>query len=227
MKLRAIALDDEPISLEILKHYAEKVPHLVEIKAVFTGILQAKKYLEEEKVDLVFLDIHMPLISGIEFYRLWGKDRLLIFTTAHREFALEGFDMHAVDYLLKPFGFERFSHAVVKARRLYLGNMEEPRASDSILTLKSGLSTERINLSDVLYIRGMGDYLKVFLEDRKPVIIRMTMHSMVEAIDEGFVRIHRSYIVRLDKLTSIGPKCVKIKETVLPVGQKYKSAILK
>lgn len=214
--IRAIALDDEPLPLEILRAFCERIPDEISLLATFSKVTEAKQFLETEEVDLIFLDIQMPFLSGLDFYRLFGADKLLILTTAYSDFALESFDLGAVDYLLKPFDFERFHQAVKKALR-YQSTASKSAAKD-VLWVKSDSRQVRVELHQILYIEAMADYLRIFLENGKPLVTRMTLKKMVEELDENFVRIHKSYIVRKDKITAKSPKEVQVGSVTLPVG---------
>lgn len=211
--IKAIALDDEPLPLEILRTFCGRIPQDVRLLATFSKVTEAKSYLETQEVNLIFLDIQMPLLSGIEFYRLFGKDKLLILTTAYSDFALEGFNLGAVDYLLKPFDFERFAQAIKKANQLL-----NAQSFSSFIWVKSDANQIKIPLSHILYIEAMADYLRIHLEHGKPVITRMTLKKMLEMLDENFVRIHKSFIVRKDKITSKSPKEIKVGTVILPIG---------
>lgn len=218
--LRAIALDDEPMPLEILQHYADQMPDTLQLLEVFTSVLEAKAFLDREEVDLVLLDIQMPMLSGIDFYVLFGKGRLLIFTTAFRDFALEGFNLNAVDYLLKPFDFDRFRSAVEKAELIHLGR-ESVINREASLRVRTGNSWVKLDTRQILYIEAMGDYLRIHSHTGRPVVTRMTMKAMAEQLDENFLRIHKSYIVRIDQLTTIASRYVEIGNIHLPVGETF------
>ncbi len=220
--IKAIALDDEPLPLEILRTFCERIPEEISLLAAFSKVTEAKQFLETEKVDLIFLDIQMPFLSGLDFYRLFGSDKLLILTTAYSDFALEGFNLGAVDYLLKPFDFERFHQAVKKALR-YKSAVVKTQ-TEGVLWIKSDAKQVRVNLSEILYIEAMSDYLRIFMEQGKPLVTRMTLKKMLEELDENFVRIHKSYIVRKDKITAKSTKEVQIGTVRLPVGSSIGSA---
>ncbi len=219
--IRAIALDDEPLPLEILGNFCARISGEIQLLAAFSKVTEAKQFLESQEVDLIFLDIQMPFLSGLDFYRLFGGEKLLILTTAYSDFALDGFNLGAVDYLLKPFDFERFHQAVKKAVKFQLANSHTSTAS---MWIKSDSKQVKVELDQVLYIEAMADYLRIFVENGRPLVTRMTLKKMGELLDENFVRIHKSYIVRKDKITAKGPKEVQIGSVTLPVGALLGSA---
>lgn len=218
--IKAIALDDEPLPLEILKAYADRIPDRIDLISVFNKVQDTKAFLEKEHVDLIFMDIQMPMLSGIDFYRLFGQKKLLIFTTAFSNYAIEGFELHAVDYLLKPFDFERFEIAIRKAEEIHFARTLTPLDQGSIF-VKSDSSLNKIFLHEILYVEGLGDYLKIYREHGKPLVTRMTMKGFYELLNNDFLRIHKSFIVRLDKIQSINPKEVKINGLSLPIGPSF------
>lgn len=217
--LKAIALDDEPLPLEILQTFCERIPEEIQLVKTFSKVTDAKQFLELEPVDLIFLDVQMPLLSGIEFYKLFGKNKLLILTTAFSEFALEGFNLNAVDYLLKPFDFERFKKSVEKAQ-MHLA-MQAPTKEEAFIWVKVESKQVKIELEKVVYIEGMADYLRIHLDEEKPIVTRMTMKKMMDSLDSNFLRIHKSYIIREDKITAKSSKEVQLGEVTLPISASY------
>ena len=198
--MKCIALDDEPLALEILKDFCSKVPFL-ELEKTFVKASDAAKYLRKFPVDLLFLDIQMPDISGIDFYKSLAQSPMVIFTTAYSEYALEGFNLSAVDYLLKPFEFERFSEAVHKAQAYRL---------------------VKIHFKDILFIETMDDYLKIHVENGKPVLTLMNLKAMEEKLNPTeFCRVHRSYIVPVGKIAFVRNKMITINTFEIPIGNKY------
>ncbi|WP_268033939.1 LytR/AlgR family response regulator transcription factor [Algoriphagus sp. PAP.12] len=217
--LKAIALDDEPLPLEILQTFCDRIPEEIQLVKIFSKVTDAKQFLELEQVDLIFLDVQMPLLSGIEFYKLFGKNKLLILTTAFSEFALEGFNLEAVDYLLKPFDFERFKKSVDKASRHFA--MQSSQKDESFIWVKVDSKHVKIELEKVVYIEGMADYLRIHFDDGKPIVTRMTMKKMIENLDSNFLRIHKSFIIREDKITAKSSKEVHLGEVTLPISASY------
>lgn len=223
--LTAIALDDEPMALEILRYYADRMPDEVKLQATFSSILDAKAFLETESVDLIFLDVRMPLLSGLEFYKMFGKDCLLVLTTAYADYALEGFKLNAVDYLLKPFDFKHFENAVQKAKTMLRIRALAPEDADTIFLRVDGHQV-KIKTSQITYVEGMGDYLKIFLNTGKFLVTRQTIKTMEEQLRGDFLRIHKSYIVPTNQISVFSATEVKIGEKTLPVGQTYSKILL-
>jgi DNA-binding LytR/AlgR family response regulator len=218
--MTAIAIDDEPMALEVIKSHAAKVPFL-ELTACFTNAFEGIDYMQKHGTDLVFLDIKMPDITGIEISRSLPREVMIIFTTAYSEHAVEGFEVDAVDYLLKPFSLARFLKACSRAQELFLLKKggSEP---GSYLFLKDGYEQVKVMLEDILYIEAAGNYLNVFVESGR-ITTRQTLNDM-EAIlpRDKFIRIHRSYIVAKSKVTRFSRQSVYIREVELPVGNNYK-----
>lgn len=216
--MKAIAVDDEPIALEIIKSHASKVPYL-DLKAQFTDAFKALEYLQKEGIDLIFLDIKMPDISGIDFFNSLSKKPLLIFTTAYSEHAVTSFEMDAVDYLLKPFSLTRFLKGCNKAFELYNArNASEP--SDH-LYIKTGYEQVKVFYDEILYLEASGNYVTFVLKD-KNILSRSTF---VEAINllppDKFVRVHRSYIVSVNKIDKAERYQVTINNMKIPVSDAY------
>lgn len=233
MSLRALAIDDEPLALQVVETFAGRVPFL-ELEGTYESPFDAQPVLESGAIDLLFLDINMPDLSGIEFLRSLARPPLVIFTTAYKQYALEGFELDALDYLLKPYSFERFLKAVTKARRM-LGNGENrgnkspiPGPEDFIL-LKVEHQTVRIALDKLLYVEGQKDYLKLYLEDRPhPIMTLKSMRSLEETLSPfGFMRIHRSYLIALHRIDAFKKNQLQIGEHILPIGDTYQDSFHK
>ncbi|MGK9119132.1 LytR/AlgR family response regulator transcription factor [Olivibacter jilunii] len=221
--IKAIAIDDEPIALGIIQKLAEKVPFL-QIDSTFTNAYQAIEYLQVEKVDLLFLDIKMPDISGIDFYDGLYKKPFVIFTTAYAEHALKGFDLDAVDYLLKPFSVTRFLKACHKAKNLLQVKNGVTEMSHSIL-VKSGIEQIRLYLNDLLYIEATGNYVS-FVCKNEIVNSRMTLTECEELLPKSrFIRIHRSFIVNTDAVTKIERHQLTAQGYILPISSSYKNKL--
>ncbi|GAA3926372.1 response regulator [Chitinophaga oryziterrae] len=213
--IRAIALDDEPPALNVLQSFCEKMGTIV-LEKTFTGVADALKYLEQFPVDLLFLDINMPAISGIDFYKSIPQKIMVIFTTAYSEHAVESYNLNAVDYLLKPFTFQRFLQAVEKADK-YL-RLEQPK--DLVLRVDYGLV--KIVLADILFIEAYDNYLKIHVVNLKPVIVRMTMKALLSSIPADlFIRVHRSYIVSLSHIEQVRNKVISVAGQKIPLGSSY------
>ncbi len=216
--MKAIAIDDEPIALDIVTAHASKVPFL-ELKQVFTDAFKAMEYLQRESVDLIFLDIKMPDISGIDFFNSLGKKPLVIFTTAYSEHAVTSFELDAVDYLLKPFSLSRFLKACNKAYELYTFRTKGPAADH--MFIKTGYELVKVFFADILYLEATGNYVTFFLES-KNILSRSTFLEAIALLPpEQFVRIHRSYLVAKPKVTKVERQQVWINALSLPVGDAY------
>ncbi len=221
--ITAIAIDDEPLALELIKAYAAKVPQL-DLRKTFTRTSEARQYLQEFPVDLIFLDIRMPDISGIEFYKAHGGDTRVIFTTAYSQYAVTGFDLKAADYLLKPFTFDRFQQAVEQARTQLRTTLAQAAPEQRNLQVRAEYSLVNIALADILYLETMDDYIKVHIEGRKPVLTLMRMKQMEEKLPaREFVRIHRSYIVPVARIEAVRNKIVHIANIEIPIGATYET----
>lgn len=218
--IKAIAIDDEPLPLEILEGYCQDVDFL-KLEKTLTQTGEAKKYLQKFPVDLLFLDIHMPSVSGIDFYRELEQETMVIFTTAHSQYALEGFNLNAVDYLLKPYSKERFMVAVNKANDFYSFLHNKTTQKSNHIFIRSEYSLLKIAVDEILYIEGLADYLKIHLLRGKPVITRMTMKSILERLPSDFIRVHRSFIVPMSRIESVRNKNITLRGVQIPIGSSY------
>lgn len=219
--IKAIAIDDEPLALAILQTFCQETDG-IDLLRTFTKPQEAEEYLKTEKVDLVFLDIQMPSISGLEFFKKIPEGIQVVFTTAFAEFAVDGFNLQALDYLLKPFSYERFKQSIDKVSN-YLELLDKPdNNQEQILQIRADYSLYRIKTSDILYIEGLDDYVKIVLKDHKPIVARITMKNMVEKLPfKDFIRIHRSFIVPLGGIISYRNKMVHLAQKEFPVGSSY------
>lgn len=226
--LSAIAIDDEPVALDVVKNLAAKIPFL-SMKAFFTNAFEAADFLRKEKIDLLFLDIKMPDISGIDFLKSIPNPPMVIFTTAYSEHAVQSFELDAIDYLLKPFSLSRFLKACNKAHEQH--EMKSKRNGTSFeptsVFIKSGYGQVRVELDDILYAESSGNYVQFVLEKQK-IVSRLTM-SEAEALLPAafFIRIHRSYIVAKKHINKIEKNSIWTGETELPVGASYINEIQK
>jgi len=213
--IKAIAIDDEPIALNIIKEHQEKIPFL-EIIEFFTNPIEAIAYLEKNRVDLIFLDIKMPDISGIELLKSLTTKPLVIFTTAYPEHAIDGFELDAVDYLLKPFEFMRFLKAVNKVRK-----MVSPETKTESIFVKNGYDYERIDIDDIQYLEGAGNYIK-FVKKEREILSRMTM-SEIEGLvkNTGLMRIHRSFFVNTKHILKVEKHQVSVGAFKIPIGASH------
>jgi two-component system LytT family response regulator len=225
--LTAIAIDDEPIALDIVKNLAAKIPFL-SMKAFFTNAFEAADFLHREKIDLIFLDIKMPDISGIDFLQSISNPPMVIFTTAYSEHAVQSFELDAIDYLLKPFSLTRFLKACNKAQEQFeLRQYNNNAASPGAIFIKSGYEQLRVELNDILYAESNGNYTQFVLTDKK-ILSRLTMTEAETLLPvPSFIRIHRSYIVSKKYITKMDKNSVWIQQTELPVGANYANEVAK
>lgn len=224
--MRTIAVDDEPLSLELIETYCKRFDFL-RFEKGFSNTASARHYLGKNAVDLLFLDIRMPAVSGLDFYHALPHKPMLIFATSYSEYALESYDLNAVDYLLKPFTLARFEKAVLKAREMYnlVHNATAAPAAKSLL-LKADYGLVKINLSDILFIEGLDNYLKIYLQHAQPVIVRLTLKVLMEKLHEDeFVRVHRSYIVPVSRIESLKQKIISVAGEEIPVGKNYEDRL--
>ncbi|MFD2245184.1 LytR/AlgR family response regulator transcription factor [Pontibacter ruber] len=233
MTIRCLAVDDEPLALDIIESYISKLPFLQLVKTC-SSATEAMQVLQEEQIDLMFLDIEMPELTGIQFLNILKHHPLIIFTTAYPDYALEGFNQDAVDYLLKPIPFDRFVKAVNKAQeRLQHGKApkEQPTvaapAEHDFMFVKADYKTIRVDFKDILWIEGLKDYIIIQTKDQK-IITLLSMNKMMEKLPESkFLRVHRSFIVALQKIDSIEKSRIRIGNKEIPIGEVYKDHFLK
>lgn len=229
MTIRCLAIDDEPLALQQIVAYINKVPFL-ELAAQCQSALEARAFLTDERVDAIFCDINMPDLNGMDFVKSLAVPPLIVFTTAYSEYAIEGFKVNAVDYLLKPFGLQDFQRAANRLKErldMNQANMPSPQTSqDNTLFLKTDYRIIKVNISDIRYVEAMSEYLKVWLEgEAKPIITLLSMKKMEERLPDNFMRIHRSYIINLEKIQEVNKnRVIMDTDTYLPIGDLYKEA---
>lgn len=217
--MKAIALDDEPLPLRLLRTFSAQTG-FIDLVATFTSPVEANKFIEQNKIDLLFLDIQMPGISGIDFLKAIPGSTLTIFTTAFSEYAVEGFNLKAVDYLLKPFEYSRFLQAAVRARELY--EHKEMNVANEALLIKADYGLTRVPFTDILYIEGLNNYVKIYLPNKRSLLVRMSMKDMMDKLPvKNFMRVHRSYIVPLRFVASVRNRTIDLGHIQLPVGVNY------
>lgn len=225
-----MAIDDEPLALQQLVAYINKVPFL-ELAAQCQSALEARAFLEHDTADAIFCDINMPDLNGMDFVKSLAAPPLIVFTTAYSEYAVEGFRVNAVDYLLKPFGLQDFQRAANRLRERIESNVPSVGGSstdiqDDVLFLKTDYRIVKVSIPDIRYIEAMSEYLKVWIEgELKPIITLLSMKKIEERLPDYFIRIHRSYIVNLTKIQEVNKNRIIIDaQTYLPIGDMYKEA---
>jgi two-component system LytT family response regulator len=225
--ISCIAIDDEPLALDLVKAYINKTPGLNFLGA-FEDAIDAVEFIKGNKIDLLFLDIQMPDLNGLQLFKNLEEKPMVIFTTAYGEFALQGFELNAIDYLLKPFTFSRFSKAATKAIQFHqFINQSSPEAG-SFIFVKSGYDLLKIMLDEIEYIEGLDDYIKIHLSTNKIVVTLMPLKSILDKLpDQRFIRIHRSYIVPLHKVKGLRNKKLILNNIDLPIGDTYTEKVMK
>ncbi|MBU2938516.1 LytTR family DNA-binding domain-containing protein [Lacinutrix sp. C3R15] len=231
LKITCVIVDDEPMALNLVESYVEKTPFL-ELKQKCSSAMEAMEFIKEHPVDLLFLDIQMPDLTGLEFSKMLPKETRVIFTTAFDQYALDGFKVEALDYLLKPFDYAEFLAAANKANTwfaLVKGKQKSLVSEEKeFLFVKSEYKQLRIKLADVLYFEGLKDYIKIWLKDNpKPVLTLMSLKSLEEELpDTQFMRVHRSFIVSLNNIDVIERSQIIINEQRITVSEQYKPKFL-
>ncbi|GAB3563825.1 LytTR family DNA-binding domain-containing protein [Spirosoma luteolum] len=223
--IRAIAIDDEPPALRIITYFCGHLPG-IDLLKTFTRPDEALAFLAHEPIDLLFLDINMPAMTGIDFYKAIPQKALVIFTTAYAEYAVTGFDLSAVDYLLKPFTPDRFRQAVDKAReQLHWQNRADDGVPDPFLYIRADYKLYQVPLDDILYVEGLDDYIKIHRQTGHPIVARLTMKALLQKLpDADFVRVHRSFIVPLRRIEAVRNKIIQLAGQSIPIGISYESA---
>lgn len=220
--IKCLVIDDEPLALQQLASYVEKIPYFT-LVAQCHGAVEAREIIDRERVDAIFVDINMPDINGMDFVKQLSAPPIVVFTTAYSEYA--------VDYLLKPFGLDDFKRAATKVKKRYeLENnaaAQQPADDDDSIFLKTEHRVIRANIADIRYVEGMSEYLKIYIEGQRPIIMLLSMKKLEERLPSYFMRIHRSYIVNMKKVSEVSKSRVAIDaDTVLPVGDIYKDALM-
>ena len=220
--LKCIAIDDEPLALQLVQQYVSRIPD-IELINTFDDAVSGAEFLRNNKVDILFLDINMPDISGIDLARSLEQKPFIIFTTAYKKFAYEGFELEAVDYLLKPIEYNRFLKAVQKAIALHQQGVSTKSPENEFLFVRSEYRMLKIDINTIEYIEGLEDYIKIHITNAKPILTLMTMKGVIEKLPSSkFKRIHRSYIISTAKVVSILNKKVTLSSSKeLPVSDSY------
>ncbi len=224
--MKAIALDDERPALDVIEAFCSRIDSVNLIKTfIRTG--EARLYLEANPVDLIFLDINMPKESGLDFFKSINQQTLVIFTTAYSEFALESYDLEAVDYLLKPYTFQRFGKAVQRAqmrwralRQTFSDTLDSPERAQLFFRADHGLV--KVTVADILFVEGLDNYLKIHLRNGQFLVLRLTLKALLDELPtRKFIRVHRSFIVAVDKIQAIRSKMILIEDEEIPIGSSY------
>lgn len=231
MKLRCLLIDDEPPALKVLQSHIAQINSL-EIVGMCNNAVEAMSILHRQAVDLMFLDIKMPTIIGTNFLRSLSHPPKVIFVTAYRDYAVEGFELDAIDYLVKPVSFERFLKAIDRLKRSE-GQRIEPEEKiykanpDAFVYLKAERLMQKIYINDILYIESWKDYVKLFFTNGRQIMVKQSISSMENLLsDHKFLRIHRSYIISLNKLTGFTGASVLINSIEIPIGRLYKQSVM-
>ena len=224
MKINCIIVDDEPASREILEKYISDCASLNLISSCKNAI-EANEIINQEQIQLIFLDINMPKLSGIKFYKSLPNPPFVIFTTAYPEYAVEGFEVDAIDYLLKPFSFERFLKSVNKALNIF--NHIDTKNHIPFIVLKSDKKLFRVNINDINYLEALGDYVKVDFLCQSILVHDTFKNLLIQLGEANLVRVHKSFAISLHKFEQIEGNMIKIKNKSIPIGQKYREELLK
>ena len=223
MILRCAIVDDEPLALELLKSYVEKTPFLKFVRS-FSSAIQAMKEMPDLKIDLLFLDIQMPDLNGMEYSKMVDANTRIVFTTAFEQYAIDGYRVNALDYLLKPISYADFLQSANKARQWFELICKEGNRNS--IFVKSDYKLVQIELKDIIYIEGLKDYVKIYTESSsKPIMSLMSMKAMEELLPSSyFMRVHRSFIVQKDKIKIVDRGRIVFGKTYIPVSDSYKQA---
>ena len=229
MILKCAIVDDEPLALELLKSYVKKTP-VLELNGAYSSAIEAMKMLPDNLVDLLFLDIQMPELNGLEFSHMVPEDTRIVFTTAFGQYALDGYKVNALDYLLKPISYTDFLQSVNKAVQWFdrkRGTDNEPTDKSDFIYVKSDYKLIQISLKDILYIEGLKDYVKIHLEgESRPILSLTSLKALEEKLPtDRFIRVHRSYIVQKQKIKVIDKACIVFGKEYIPVSESYKQEL--
>jgi DNA-binding LytR/AlgR family response regulator len=229
MNIRCLIIDDEPLAQRVIERYAENIPFL-EIVRKCNSAIEAIEVLHNLEVDLLFLDINMPRLSGMDFLKTLKNPPLVIVTTAYAEYAIQGYELDVVDYLMKPFAFDRFYKAIQKAEELIKGKeqrhpefKEADKQDGTFIFIKSSKKTYKVNLDEILYIEALGDYVKIFTTEKMIISYQSLKNIEVLLPSTSFPRIHKSFIIALSRIDLIEGNHVKIKDREIPIGTNFKN----
>jgi DNA-binding LytR/AlgR family response regulator len=219
--ISAIAVDDEPLSHKVIESFCGQTD-FVDLQKCFTKPNDALKHLRKFPTDLLFVDIHMPGMTGINLVKALQQNTMVIFTTAFSEYAVQSYELNAIDYLLKPINFKRFTQAVNRAREYFNYIQKKDDVAEKYIFIRADFSLVRIPLSDIIYIESLADYLKIHVKDRKTFVARMPMKDMLERLPSiDFIRVHRSFILPFSKIESVRGNTISIGDLQIPIGKTY------
>jgi len=219
--INAIAIDDEPLALTVIKSLCDK-NESINLQKTFTQPNEALKHLRKFPTDLIFCDIQMPSMTGINLVKSLQQNTMVIFTTAFSEYAVVSYELNAIDYLLKPINQKRFTQAINKALEYLDYITKKDQSADKNIFVRADFSLVKIPLADILYIEGLADYLKIYIKDRKTIMARMTMKDMIEKLHAAdFIRVHRSFILPFSKIEAVRGTTVFIGDAAFPIGRTY------
>ena len=227
--IKCLAIDDEPLALQQLAAYITNIPYF-ELVAECPNAIEAKEIMENDAIDAIFVDINMPDLNGMDFVKSLVMPPIVVFTTAYSEYAVDGFKAGALNYLLKPFGLDDFKQCAERVKHQYeLENAQNSTVStpdeDDALFLKTEHRVVRIKMSDIKYVEGMSEYLKIYFDNQKPLIVLLSMKKLEERLPQHFMRIHRSYIINLRKIQEVNKnRVIMDADTYLPIGDLYREA---
>jgi DNA-binding LytR/AlgR family response regulator len=219
--INAIAIDDEPLALVIIEEFCKRTSG-IELHRSFTDWEEAARHIKKHPVDLLFLDIQMPGITGVDWYKKYGSDKMVIFTTAFKEYAVEGFNLSAIDYLLKPIEFERFTKSIDKTKEYYGYLHTSGKKEHQHLFVRSEYSLVKITFDEIEYIETLDDYLKIHTKEKKPILTKMNLKNVMQKLNPAeFIRVHRSYIVPMSKIRAVRGKSIQLATIEIPIGIKF------
>lgn len=219
--INAIAIDDEPLALTVIQSLCDRSDSLNLLKT-FTQPSEALSYLRKYPVDLIFCDIQMPAMTGINLVKSLQQNTMVIFTTAFSEYAAVSYELNAIDYLLKPINQKRFTQAITKAQEYFNYLSKKDKAEENNIFVRADFSLVKIPVTDILYVEGLADYLKIYIKDRKTVVARMPMKDMMEKLQStDFIRVHRSFIIPFSKIEAVRGTTIFIGEQEFPIGKTY------
>ena len=219
--INAIAIDDEPLALTVIQSLCDK-SNSINLQKTFTQPNEALKYLQKFPVDLIFCDIQMPSITGINLVKSLQQNPMVIFTTAFSEYAVVSYELNAIDYLLKPINQKRFTQAIAKAQEYFDYLNKKDQSADKNIYIRADFSLVKIPLADILYIEGLADYLKIYIKDRKTIVARMPMKDIMEKLPSAdFIRVHRSFILPFSKIEAVRGSTIFIGDKEFPIGRTY------